>query len=316
MELVNYKTQESKRVRDIARAYAKKGYIVSVNPSESDLPKFLNGYQPDLIATKDDDHVIVEIVSSASRKSRASHLRKFAKSTAERRGWRFELVSASGDYSFQEQEYWEPGELRSQLNSALLLKDQSLHVAAILQGWSAFEASARLALSGAIAEDRPPSPSYIAKALYNEGLIDRSEYDVVSLVANLRNKAAHGYKTTGPYRVYLRRLVRIGNNLLDNYEKQMAGFCSADDDALYNAVQETLLKISRPFGIYLRSIPKSKYSASNPCQVPLLTGGSQQEFAVEVMATRRRRGIIVHDRPSKLEIESLSIDIWNEWMGF
>ncbi len=316
MELANYKNQELKRVRDIARAYSKQGYEVSINPTKGDLPSFLIGYQPDLIARKNDDHVIIEVVSSASRKSRAKQLRKFAKSAAERRGWRFELVSASGDFSSQEQEYWGADELRNQLDSALNLKDQRYHVAAILQGWSAFEASARLALSGTIAEYRPPSPSYLVKALYNEGLIDRSGYDAAIFFANLRNAAAHGYKTSGPYRIYLRRLVHIGKDLLENYESQQAGLCSADDDVLYGAIAEAEKSISRPFGIYLRSIPRSKYSASDPRQVPLLTGGSESEYAVEVMVTKRHRDISVRDRLSKSEIEELAVEIWNEWMGY
>ena len=50
-------------VREVADSYVRRGYLVEIEPLEEDLPEFLDGFRPDLLARKPGDNIVVEIKS-------------------------------------------------------------------------------------------------------------------------------------------------------------------------------------------------------------------------------------------------------------
>lgn len=78
--------------RNTARKYRKLGYIVVELPAEGELPSFLRGFAPDLIATSDDDKVVLEIKRSADLKG-SNEIKELAAVIDQQAGWRFELMS-------------------------------------------------------------------------------------------------------------------------------------------------------------------------------------------------------------------------------
>src|SRR4030095_7822155 len=85
------RNSEQDRLLKLAREYKARGYRVFVRPSEKNIPRFLQGLAPDLIARKGDKGVVVEVKSRASL--RATHeVSKLARAVRPQRGWRFELV--------------------------------------------------------------------------------------------------------------------------------------------------------------------------------------------------------------------------------
>jgi hypothetical protein len=44
--------------RNAARKYRRHGYSVVELPAEADMPSFLHGFAPDLVATSEDDNVV------------------------------------------------------------------------------------------------------------------------------------------------------------------------------------------------------------------------------------------------------------------
>jgi Holliday junction resolvase len=62
------KDQRSCNRQTAARQYRKLGYEVVECPSGDQLRPFLCGFSPDLIATSDDDHVVLEIKRAADLK--------------------------------------------------------------------------------------------------------------------------------------------------------------------------------------------------------------------------------------------------------
>jgi hypothetical protein len=92
-------SSEHRRVqRKVAREYRKLGFKVLEAPTGDDLPPFLAGFSPDLIATNDDDHVVVEI-KRADKLKGSNELTELAAKVAEHPNWRFELfaLEAPGD---------------------------------------------------------------------------------------------------------------------------------------------------------------------------------------------------------------------------
>lgn len=57
---------EQQRARAVAEDYRRRGYDVVEEPSLESLPDFLAGYQPDLIARRGKETVVVEVKSRKS----------------------------------------------------------------------------------------------------------------------------------------------------------------------------------------------------------------------------------------------------------
>jgi hypothetical protein len=85
-------TNGERTSRRVAAAYRKKGYEVVLPAGQGNLPEFLRGCGPDLIAQRDDDRVVVEIKPAGSLKG-ANDLVDLAERVAGQPGWRLELVT-------------------------------------------------------------------------------------------------------------------------------------------------------------------------------------------------------------------------------
>jgi hypothetical protein len=79
-------------LRRVASSYRKQGYRVIAPPLPDALPQFLHDCQPDLIAEREDDHVVVEVKAAGSLKG-ANDLVELAERVATQPGWRLELVT-------------------------------------------------------------------------------------------------------------------------------------------------------------------------------------------------------------------------------
>jgi Holliday junction resolvase len=51
----------------IAKRYEERGYTVSVGPSVAEIPFSLGNFRPDILASRGDEHLIIEVKSSAER---------------------------------------------------------------------------------------------------------------------------------------------------------------------------------------------------------------------------------------------------------
>lgn len=85
---------------------------------------------------------------------------------------------------------------------------------AILYAWSLAEAALRLVAENEGLSLNNFDPLYLVKKLTTEGIISRSEYQVLMDALSLRNAIAHGFKTTqlSPESIY--GLIDIAEQLL------------------------------------------------------------------------------------------------------
>jgi Holliday junction resolvase len=58
-------TPHDRKIVELAGIYRGRGYNVLENPSPAELPPFLHGHQPDLIATSPADNVVIEVKGRA-----------------------------------------------------------------------------------------------------------------------------------------------------------------------------------------------------------------------------------------------------------
>jgi REase_AHJR-like len=171
------------------------GYKVSIEPLISSLPFELGGYSPDLIATKDNEGIILEIKTSPNRLS-VDRFQDIAERVATHPGWRFLLVTLDDinekilPASADELPSW--AELNARLIKLNKLIQDSFLEPAFLFLWSILEAALR---KRAIAQNIPISRFPTKKLLnhsFSSGEISISEFDLFTSYLEVRNRIAHG----------------------------------------------------------------------------------------------------------------------------
>lgn len=85
---------ESQAIARVVEDYRRRGYDVAIKPGAANLPEFLVGYRPDIIARGPDESVIIE-VKVGTRTSVAERFREIAEQVSRQPGWRFSLVYVS-----------------------------------------------------------------------------------------------------------------------------------------------------------------------------------------------------------------------------
>lgn len=175
------------------------GYKVSIEPSSSDLPFELGGYHPDLIATKGDEGIILEVKTTSNRLS-VDRFQAIAEQIANHNGWRFLLITLddtsesilpSGEKDLPS---WE--ELKTRLSNLDTLIQASLFEPSILFYSSILEAVLRKrAINQNLPIWRLPE-KHLLNYVFSSGEISMSDFDIFKSCLDLRNKVAHGLATS------------------------------------------------------------------------------------------------------------------------
>ncbi len=185
---------ESEVIAKVAQDYRRRGYDVEVEPRGPELPEFLGGFQPDLIARSPAESVVVE-VKVGTRTSVIERLREVAERVNRQPGWRFSLVFVSPDQPDQVSEA-QPAPLslleeRARNAEALLQEGQS--EAAFLLLFSALEGILRFLGHRAHLPLESLPPSTLIRELYSEGEITREQFESLMRLLPIRNRLVHGF---------------------------------------------------------------------------------------------------------------------------
>jgi hypothetical protein len=208
---------ERERLLQLAEDYRSKGYDVSFHPDSDDLPDFLKGYRPDLIARQGDECVIVEVKSRPSLSSSSTHyLRDLAQIVEQHPGWRFELVMANPEDTLcplDAERSLQKSEIETSLQEA---RDLAAHhpESAILYVWGLAEATLRLVSEHEELGLQRLDSLYLVKQLVTEGIISRSEYQCLMNALSSRNAIAHGFKATQLTQEFVYELIDVTEKLL------------------------------------------------------------------------------------------------------
>jgi hypothetical protein len=204
-------------LRSVASEYERKGYDVKLQPTLEDLPDFLAGFEPDLIATGNDETVVVEV---KSRKELENDQAIAAIETAlrDQPGWRFELII---DGSERERHPLGSSQIGAWLEEAHELQQGGHLVAALLLLWSATEGILRLLAARENVELESQAPGYLTTRLYTLGLLGREQYRILGEIVRLRNHAAHGFEVSVT-RQDLLNVTAIARELLSELQSKAA----------------------------------------------------------------------------------------------
>ncbi|MBN3960291.1 hypothetical protein [Nostoc sp. NMS8] len=208
---------ERERLLKLAEEYREKGYEVFFHPNLEELPDFLNKYRPDMIVRRGEENVVIEVKSRSSLNSSSNQdLRNLAQAVEKHPGWRFELVMTNPEdimYSLKAEGSLQEHEIESQLQVARQLITQHPE-SAILYSWSLVEATLRLIAQKEELSLQRFDPLYLVKQLAIEGVISKSQYQLLMNSLLLRNSIAHGFKTTQITQNSVYELIELTEQLL------------------------------------------------------------------------------------------------------
>ncbi|HET6383098.1 MAG TPA: hypothetical protein VFJ58_06870 [Armatimonadota bacterium] len=188
---------DDENLQKAASQYRNDGYTVTIRPADNDLPSFLTGYRPDLIARKGDDTAVVAVTTRDDLMKR-DELAYTAAAVNAQTGWRFDVVVVA-DAAWPDPVSHRSSEPTLAQIRGLSLEAEQLaaqrHVeAAILIAWSAAEAALRrLASFSSIGIERMDA-QFVMKTLYSQGILSHSDYERLQAWARVRNTLAHGLR--------------------------------------------------------------------------------------------------------------------------
>ena len=186
------------KLQEIAAEYEARGYEVLVEPRPEQLPEFLTGFRPDLVARGPNDSVVVE-VKVGTQTAASERFRELAETMQRQPGWRFSLVvidPRSDEVAPPTQQLLDRQEIVDRLGRANELLKTGATDAAFLLMWVSVEALLRhIATREGLPLERVPSSS-LMKELFSLGILSRSELEVAQRAFSVRNALVHGFATT------------------------------------------------------------------------------------------------------------------------
>lgn len=190
--------QYEQKANELANELREKGYIVNLQPQRELLPFILENYQPDIVATKGAEGLIIEIKSSAKRVS-IDKFHNISNEISKHEGWRFILVTLEdegGDlFSYSIESLPSRDEIDERKENVEQLIKIGILDAALLYLWSTLESCLRiLALNTKLPVERL-SFNILSDHLYSNGELSIDQYEYLKQIIVLRNQAARGLKT-------------------------------------------------------------------------------------------------------------------------
>lgn len=205
---------EQERLEKIVEEYRAQGYEVIVQPHAIDLPLFLRGYQPDLVAHKGNQSVAV-VVKTRQALAHNNQVREMARRLNETDDWQFDLVVVEkGENGLSLSQSLDAAEVHQNLDEAQSLLNSGHVSAAMLLAWSSVEATLRLVGQ----HEEPPimhnSSQHMIKALTIEGAISRADYEFLLAAMQTRNAIAHGFRSANDAGQVVEELIETTQRLL------------------------------------------------------------------------------------------------------
>jgi mRNA-degrading endonuclease RelE of RelBE toxin-antitoxin system len=194
----NTKSLRDDKVESLIKKYRDEGFTVIQNPKADQLPFDLDNYQPDILATKNQNEsgLIIEVKTSISPVS-VERLQSVAEEISRHPGWHFLLVTLedieaeSLPGTSEELPSWE--ELINYFSQVTKLIENNNIEPAFLFIWSIFEGALRKrAVDVSIHVERLPAIRLL-RTMYSLGELSISEFDIIQAYFEKRNRLAHGY---------------------------------------------------------------------------------------------------------------------------
>lgn len=191
---------EERLLQTVERRYKRRGYNVLRQPRGTDLPRFLSQFEPDMIAYKDQESVVVEVKPRAGLPA-SQYLAELANAVNAQEGWRFDLAVVNPRNPPLIDEEVEPlgqTEIVARIRAVRQLMKAHQDEAAILLAWSTVEAALRLVAAQQDITLESEQPASVIKKLYSLGLLSHEEYEMLQQGLRAGTIIGHGFRLPEP----------------------------------------------------------------------------------------------------------------------
>jgi uncharacterized protein YutE (UPF0331/DUF86 family) len=175
----------------------------------------LANHQPDLIARRGNETVVVEVKSRKSLADEAQ-VRELARLLQGKEHWSFDLVIVPEEKPLAPEEaqpFTREDVLRA-MEEAERLLDLGFSEATMLRAWATAEAALRITAEEQGVELDHYAPSYMLKRMVSDGVISREEYAFLMRAMEYRNALVHGFSTPSFDTNLVRELILLTKQLI------------------------------------------------------------------------------------------------------
>lgn len=185
--------------------YEAEGFVFTIEPSRTSLPKFLGLYHPDAIAQKPGQNIAIEIKRRTdSSQPSLAHIRQLFEGHPD---WQLRIAVMDNDpVSSTTINPVDLSTIREHTKEVRSLSEQGHRTAAFILAWSLLEAT--LNASKLDIANRPRSARTVVQALAMNGLVDPEVERDLRGLAELRNRVAHGDLAIKPSTDDIDRMLR------------------------------------------------------------------------------------------------------------
>ena len=191
---------EQRLLQNAERRYRRRGYKVLLRPRGDDLPQFLSGFEPDMIAYNDQESVVVAVKPRADLPA-AEYLMELANVVNGQQGWRLDLAVVNPKTPplvDEDVEVLGQTEIVARIRAVRQLVKERQDEAAILLAWSTVEAALRLLADQQDIALENDQSAYVIKTLYSLGVLGQEDYGPLEKGLRARNIIIHGFRLPEP----------------------------------------------------------------------------------------------------------------------
>jgi|GEM_PF-1380017 len=178
----------------IAKQYEADGYTVIRNPRKDLIPFDLEGYAPDILATRGNEKILIEVKTSRARVN-TEQLFKISKIVQSYPDWKFSVVTVNEDDISEFKNPYPALDISKIIQTLDLiernLKNPGASLFLIPQIWVCYISILSMSLIDEEVEASGLSDLSIINAAYSEGIIDYEELERSRELLSIRNFVSH-----------------------------------------------------------------------------------------------------------------------------
>jgi len=206
-------------LRQVAKRYEQEGYAVILRPNRDQLPPFAADFGVDILATKGDQRVIVEVKRNRKDLSDNPKLSQLADIMNTEPGWRLDLVVVEPENSVQKSVRGAAEPTVEQIGQMLaeaerLMQSGALSTACMV-AWAGLEAAMRRVLH----QDHGATPNALLRSIYASGDISKADFSLLDEAYKLRTQIVHGFMPTKLDERLVAEIIRAARHLLSEERK-------------------------------------------------------------------------------------------------
>ena len=214
----------------IAQTYRDEGYVVLAHPGDDQLPEFAKSSVVDLLATQDQEGILIRVKKDRVDLRADPGVAKQAEITNSQPGWRYDLILLGQQNPVQRAARMsgEPtiGQIEQMLDEAEVVIKNGSPRAGFVLAWAGLEAAMRRyaqlsGLDGRIYTQ----PTVLVREVYGVGGISPDDFHRLEAARHLRTEVVHGLAPSAIESTTVQGVIDTARRLLEEGEssKPMAG---------------------------------------------------------------------------------------------